>query len=191
MKGDRKTDARSSASHSDGSAAQPAPKAADNMYPSRPAQPTVRGPTHKLAFNNVGWQTSDKKHDAAWLARKVSDIVTKRNVDAVGISEIFSQGHDDLKPRKQDIMSELLGQLNQGRAEQSAWEGRTDVHYISLWNSSRLRLVNYEVISCGITEHPNRRAQYFELHSTENDFPLHLYHNHSPSPTLTLARRKT
>ena len=116
--------------------------------------------------------------------------MTKRNVDAVGISEIFSQGHDDLKPRKEDIMSELLGQLNQGSAEQSAWEGRTDVHYIFLWNSNRLRLVNYEAIGCGITEHRNRRAQYFELHSTENDFPLHLYHNHSPCPHLTVPRKK-
>ena len=88
-------------------------------------------------------------------------------------------------------MSELSEQLDQGSAEQPAWEGRTDVHYIFLWNSNRLRLVNYEVISCGITEHPNRRAQYFELHSTENDFPLHLYHNHSPSPHLTVPRRKT
>ena len=115
--------------------------------------------------------------------------MTKRNVDAIGISEIFSQGEDDLKHRREAIMSELLAKLDQGSAGQPAWEGRTSVHYIFLWNSNRLRLVTYEVISCGITEHPNRRAQYFELHSTENDFPLHLYHNHSPSTKLTLARR--
>ena len=87
-------------------------------------------------------------------------------------------------------MSELLGQVNQGIAEQPAWEGRTYAHYIFIWNSNSLRLVNYEVVSCGITEEPTRRCQYFEFQPKGSDVPLHVYHNHSPTPKFNLGKRK-
>ena len=87
-------------------------------------------------------------------------------------------------------MLQLLRELNQGSAEQPAWEGKTDVHYIFLWNSSSLHLLDYQVLSCGIPEHPWRKSQYFQLQAKGVDFPLHVYHNHSPSTGLTLPRRK-
>ena len=40
------------------------------------------GATHKLAFYNVGWQSTSKKHNAPWLAGEVTDIVSDKNVDA-------------------------------------------------------------------------------------------------------------
>ena len=86
--------------------------------------------------------------------------MTKRNVDAIGISEVFNQ-REDLEDRREVIMSELLGHLNQGSAEQPAWEGRTDVHYIFIWKTDSLRMVDYAVVSCGIKEEPTRRGQYF------------------------------
>ena len=127
MESARKTNAGSWVIDTDGSAAQPAPTIATYMVPGSGAQPAVQGPTHKLAFYNVGWLEKSKKHNAAWLAREVSDIVTKRNVDAIGISEVFNQ-RDDLNDCREVIMSEILHHLNQCSAEQLAWEGRTDAH---------------------------------------------------------------
>ena len=121
------------------------------MVPGSATQPAVQGPSHKVTFYNAGWNEPSKKHNAVWLTRKVSDIVTKRNVDAIGISEVFNQ-RDDLKDRREVIMSELLHHLNQCSAEQPAWEGRTDAHYIFLWNLNSLPLVDCDVVSCGITE---------------------------------------
>ena len=160
------------------------------MHPGSAAQPAVLGPTHKLAFYNVGWQFMSKKHNAAWLAREVLGIVTERNVDAIGISEVFSQKNDDLKGIKENIMSELLAQLNRGSAAQPAWQGRTDAHYIFLWNSNRLCLVDYEVVSCGIKSEPSRTGQYFKFQPRGSDVHLHVYHNHAPSTKLTLGKKK-
>ena len=190
MESARKTNAWSSAIDTDCSAAQPAPAIAAYIVPGTAAQHALQGPTHKLAFYNVGWASSSKKHKAAWLAREVSNIVTTRNVDAIGISEVFNQ-RENLEDRREVIMSALLGHLNQGSAEQPAREGRTDAHYIFIWNSNSLRLVNYEVVSCGIREEPSRRGQYFEFQPKGTDVPLHVYHNHSPSTRLTLGKRKT
>ena len=153
----RKTKGWSSAIDSDGSAAQPAPTMATYMhtlpgfgYPVwAPAQPAVQKSTHKIAFYNVGWAAPSKKHTAARLAREVSDIIAQRNVDAIGISEVFGQ-RENFKDWREAIMSELLAHLNQGSAEQPAWDGRTDVHYIFIWDSTSLHLVDYEVVSCGV-----------------------------------------
>ena len=159
MKSARKTNAWSSAIDTDGSAAQPAPAIATYMHQvsGTAAKPDAQGPTHKLGFYNLGLLSPDKKHTVAWLAREVLDIVTKRNVDAIGLSEVFGQ-REELKDRGEVIMSELLRLLNQGSAEQPAWQGMTDVHYIFLWNSNSLRLVNYEVVSCGIETDPLEAA---------------------------------
>ncbi len=122
-----------------------APQYAEYMCGSSAEQPAARGITHKLAFYNVGWLAVDTKRNAAWLAREIKEIVSQKNVDAIGISEIFNQKDDHLKGRRENIMLELLRKLNQRSAEQPAWEGRTDAHYIFLWNSSSLRLLDYAV----------------------------------------------
>ena len=175
----------------DGSAAQPALAIASYMGSGSAEQPAVESPTHKLAFYNVGWIATSKKHNAARLALEVSDIVTERNVDAIGISEVFNQKDDALKGAKEKIMSELLEHLNQGSAEQPAWEGKTDVHYIFLWNSNSLCLIEYEVVSCGIQQDPLRRGQYFKFQPKGSEVPLHIYHNHSPTTKLTMPKKRT
>ena len=106
MESARITNTWSSAIDTDGSAAQPAPTIATYIVSGTAAQPPVQGATHKLAFYNVGWKSASKKHNTAWLAREVSDIVTTKNVDAIGISEVFNQ-RENLKDRRQVIMSEL------------------------------------------------------------------------------------
>ena len=88
-------------------------------------------------------------------------------------------------------MPELLNHLKQGSAKQPAWDGRTDSHYIFLWNSNTLLLVKYARVSCGIKEEPTREGQYFEFLPKGSAVPLHVYHNHSPSQRLTLEKRKT
>ena len=89
----------------DGSAAQPALAIASYMGSGSAEQPAVESQTHKLAFYNVGWNATSKKHNADRLALEVSDIVTERNVDAIGISEVFNQRDDDLKNFKENIIS--------------------------------------------------------------------------------------
>ena len=88
-------------------------------------------------------------------------------------------------------MNELVVALNDS-AEQPVWEGRADVHYICLWNTTKLILKDYEVVSCGIHEHAWRRAQYFQFAVVPDGEPLHVYHNHSPqsNKNLTNGRKK-
>ena len=112
-----KTRAWSSATHTGGSVAQPAPTFATYNVGSEPL--AMEGPTHKLAFYNVGWQSTSKKHTASWLTREVSEIVTNGNVDAIGVSEVFNI-RNELEDRREAIMSELLVHLNQGSAEKPA-----------------------------------------------------------------------
>ena len=64
------TNASSSATDTDASVAQPAPIIA--LHNVGTAPPAVQGPTHKLAFYNVGWQSTSKEHTASRLTREVS-----------------------------------------------------------------------------------------------------------------------
>ena len=81
-------------------------------------------------------------------------------------------------------MNQLVVALNDS-AEQPVWEGRADVHYTFLWNTSKLFLQDYEVVSCGIDEQSWRQAQYFQFEKEPCGEPLHLYHNHSPAGQVT------
>ena len=94
-------------------------------------------------------------------------------------------------------MRHLLSSLNSSAARPalSAWVGRSDGHYLFVWNSNKLVLKNYEFVSCGIDEHPWRRCQYLEFQCADSidTPPLHVIHNHSPSSSsslLTNQRRK-
>ena len=94
-------------------------------------------------------------------------------------------------------MRHLLSSLNSSAARpaSSAWAGRSDGHYIFVWNSNKLVLKDYEFVSCGIEEHSWRRAQYLQFQCADSldTPPLHLIHNHSPSSRssgLTDERRQ-
>ena len=150
----------------------------------------------RLDFYNVGWIYGSKKrrNSRERLVGEVMNIVKGTSADAIGLSEVFNVLNDELYDIRQDIMAELLQALN-GSAEQPVWDGRADVHYIFLWNTSSLQLRDYEVVSCGINDHPWRKAQYIQFTTASDGEPLHIYHNHSPSNTkggkhLTLALRK-
>ena len=132
-------------------------------------------------------------------------MVHSKCVDGVGISEVFNL-KDDLWQRRQDIMQHIVSKLNSNAVRPATssdsssapplWTGRSDGHYIFIWNSSRLLLKVYDYISCGVTEHIWRKTQYFQFQCAESpdDPPLHVCHNHSPSSkneTLTLERKKT
>ena len=165
-----------------------------------------------FAFYNVGWNAGSRKHHEQRLAREVCDMVRSRNIDAVGLCEVFSLlPQEDLRQRQKDqrrkyIMGYLLQTLNRAQAGSSTgrstlptamvWEGRVDGHYIFLWNSSKLHLHKYEYISCGVDQQDWRMAQYFRFkHPSGGDLPtLHVCHNHSPSSEkakLTPQRKKT
>ena len=180
-----------------GSVAQPAPtdKKANTWFSAtdgsvaQPARPTALH-MRKLAFYNIGWQSTEKKRDAAWLAREVSDIVSNKNVDAIGISEVFGQ-REDLKQWRGNIMSELLEHLNQGSAGQPVWQGKTYIHHIFLWKSNSFELLDYDVVSCGIIGEPARKAQYFEFRPAGINDSLYAFHLHnSVNPKLTSTNKK-
>ena len=147
---------------------------------------------HRLAFYNVGWLDTDRKRNTETLAKLVSTICRKKNVHAFGICEVFNiEGNDTL--RKEQIMNAILDRLNENSEGSDFWIGRTDVHYVFVWNSNALKLVHYNVISCGIPHQAYRQAQYFQFVTSSDGDTLHVFHNHSPSSVarkLTDGRRR-
>ena len=161
---------------------------------------------HRLAFYNIGWNPFSKKgwHTMDGLATEICDMVHDKCVDAVGICEVFNLRDDSCWQQRQDIMEHVVWKLNttatsaDNSAEQPAWKGQSDGHYIFAWNSNRLLLTSYEYISCGIAEHPWRMAQYLQFQPAQSHYhsrvSLHVCHNHSPSSRngkLTYCRAKT
>ena len=71
-------------------------------------------------------------------------------------------------------------------AARPAWIGAVDVHYIFVWNTSALTCPLYEVISCGIHEQAERKAQYFQFVTALGGETLHVIHNHNPSHALNV-----
>ena len=168
---------------------------AEHMFQGSAGRPANSNPWARLAFYNIGWLAASKKerHTKEGLATEICIMVRDKGVDAVGICEVFNL-KDDMRDKREIIMQHLVTKLNSTSCDM--WAGRSDGHYIFLWNSRKLVLRKYDYVSCGVEEHPWRMAQYFQLHRAqlENDSPLHVCHNHSPSSrpncTLTDERRK-
>ena len=110
---------------------------------------------HRLAFYNIGWDSASKQpvHTKERLAKEICDMVQELTLDAVGISEVYNLKEDDKHDERQIILRHLLSSLSSSPA-QPAWEGRSDGHYIFVWDSNKLVLNDYEFVSCGIVEHP-------------------------------------
>ena len=151
--------------------------------------------SHSLAFYNIGWDSRSKRpnHTKDRLAKEICDMVQELTLDAVGISEVFNLKDDHKRDERQMIMRHLLSSLNSSPL--LAWVGRSDGHYIFVWNSNKLVLKDYAFVSCGIQEHSWRRCQYLQFQCADSlDTPaLHLIHNHSPSSrnsVLSDERRK-
>ena len=148
------------------------PPVIDKISSGRPAGYSA---LYRLAFHNIGWIKASKKkrHTMENLGTEMCDMVRDKRADALGISEVFNL-KDDHHEERQKIMEHLLSKLNSSAgqpatsvdssagqpatsvdssAAQPAWMGRTDGHYIFVWNSQRLRLISYQYISCGIEEH--------------------------------------
>ena len=156
---------------------------------------------HRLSFYNISWNAKSNKpwHTMNGLAIEICEMVHDKCVDAVGICGIFDLRDDPMvcrnpmaerwnpmAERRPDIMEHIVSKLNSG-AERPTWKGKSDGHYIFVWNSNQLVLTAYNYISCGIEEHPWRMAQYLQFKPAESLYqspvPLHVCHNHSPSST--------
>ena len=161
----------------------PTEKLAEYIFKSSAGRPAHCNHWCKLAFYNIGWIEASKKprHSKEGLATEIYSIVHDKNVETVDISEVFNL-KDDLGDKRQIIMQHVVTKLNSSAAR-PAWTGRSDGHYIFIWNSSRLLLRFYKYVSCSIKEHPWRMAQYFQFQRADlqDDPPLHVCHNHSPS----------
>ena len=146
----------------------------------------------RLAFYNIGWDYKSKKsiHTQEGLAKEICDMVQELTLDAVGISEVYNLKDDDKHDERQVILRHLLSSLNSSAARpaSSDWAGRSDGHYIFVWNSNQLVLKDYEFVSCGINEHSWRRSQYLQFQSAVllTSLPLHVIHNHSPSSSNSI-----
>ena len=86
-------------------------------------------------------------------------MVQGLTLDAVGISEVYNLKEVDKHGERQMILGHLLSSLNSSAARpaSSVWVGRSDGHYIFVWNSNKLVLQDYAFVSCGITEHSWRK----------------------------------
>ena len=115
------------------------------------AQPAGGNNWYRLLFYNIGWNKDSKKerHTKEGLAIQICSMVHSKSADAVGLSEVFNL-RDDLWHRRQDIMQHVLAKLNGSAAPPATrldsssarplWTGRSDGHYIFIWNSSRISL---------------------------------------------------
>ena len=94
----------------------------------------------RLAFYNIGWLSSSKKahHTKEGLAEEIRDMVQGLTLDAVGISEVYYLKDRDNYEDRQMILQHLLSSLNSSAARPASppWVGRSDGHYIFVWNSS-------------------------------------------------------
>jgi len=148
------------------------------------AQSIGYGELFMFLFYNIGWQKKSKQnhHTKENLAKEICELVIAKGADAVGISEVYNLREIEFAEERQIIMNHVLSKLN-GSAEQPVWTGKSDGHYIFLWNSEKLHLQMYEYISCQIPEAPWRMAQYFQFQHAEKQTgpPLHVCHCHSPS----------
>ena len=167
----------------------------------------------RLSFYNIGWDVKSKKHSMERLATEILNMVHRKGIHGLGLTEVHNLRDDSLKEKREIIMQHLLATLNSSAARpassthsdghlviddnvtQPVWAGRCDGHYIFLWNTVKLLLTHYEFVSCGIPEHAWRRAQYLQFQRPESPSnpPLHVCHNHNPSSDsaiLTDKRRK-
>ena len=147
-----------------------------------------------LCFHDLGWQSTSKKHIAEGLCTAAEDAIQARAPDALGLSEIFEIDDESevATVRKQNLLKMILGRLNsEDSAAQPVWKGRWDIHSVFIWKM-HLNLVHAELVSCSITDQDWRKAQYLRSHLAEAEFPIHVFHTHSPSSgkrSLTLERQ--
>ena len=153
----------------------------------------------KFAFYNIGWNSMSRVHTVEWLCEEIYALIHEKSIDALGLCEVYNLKEKDTEvPMGRGlIMKHILKKLN-NRADQSdvKWEGKTDGHYIFLWDSKRITLTRYEYIDCGVKEHTWRQAQYlqFQQEVSEECAPLHVCHCHNPSSKIsraTIERKKT
>ena len=154
------------------------------------AQPIGYGELFMFLFYNIGWLAESKRphHNKENLADEICEMVIAKGADAIGICEIFNLRDTGLAEEREIIMSHVLSKLN-GSAQQPVWSGKTDGHYMFLWNTEKLHLKMYKYISCEVEDAPWRMAQYFQFQHAEKQTgpPLHVCHCHSPSSDNQLS----
>ena len=149
----------------------------------------------RFASMNLGWQITSKKHTAEWLCTAVEDVIQARAPDALGLSEIFEIDDDSevATVRKKNLLKMVLGRWSsEDNAAQLVCMGRWDIHFIFIWKMP-MKLVHAELASCSITAQDWRKAKYLRFHPAEAEFPIHVFHTHSPSSgkrSLTFERKK-
>ena len=124
-------------------------KPAEYVFKCSAALPADGDNGYRLLFYNIGWEVTSKKHTMEGLATEVCSMVNSKCLDGVGICEDFNL-KDDRRQQRQDIMQHLLSKINTSAARpatclvsnaaQPLWTGRSEGHYIFIWNSSRISI---------------------------------------------------
>ena len=106
-------------------------KPAEYVFKCSAALPADGDNGYRLLFYNIGWDVTSKKHTMERLATEVCSMVNSKCLDGVGICEDFN-----LK----DTSAARPATCLVSNAAQPLWAGRSDGHYIFIWNSSRLSI---------------------------------------------------
>ena len=126
-------------------------KPAEYVFKCSAALPADGDNWYRLLFYNIGWDVTSKKprHTMEGLATEVCSMVNSKCLDGVGICKVFNL-KDDRWQQRQDIMQHLVSKINSSAARpatclvsnaaQPLWTGRSDGHYIFIWNSSRFSI---------------------------------------------------
>ena len=126
-------------------------KPAEYMFKCSAVRPADGVNWYRLLFYNIGWNKTSKKprHTREGLATEICSMVHSKCLGAVGICEVFNL-KDDMWQQRQDIMQHVVSKLNSSAARpatclvsnaaQPLWTGRSDGHYIFIWNSSRISI---------------------------------------------------
>ena len=73
---------------------------AEYMFGSSAAQPADHSGWRRLAFYNIGWNKTSKKHNMTLLAQEIWNIVHAKCIDAIGISEVFNLRDDTMRKER-------------------------------------------------------------------------------------------
>ena len=73
---------------------------AEYMFGSSAARPADHSGWRRLAFYNIGWNKTSKKHNMTLLAQEIWNIVHAKCIDAIGISEVFNLRDDTMRKER-------------------------------------------------------------------------------------------
>ena len=70
----------------------------------------------RISFYNIGWDVKSKKHSMERLATEILNMVHRKGIHGLGLTEVHNLRDDILKEKREIIMQHLLATLNSSAA---------------------------------------------------------------------------